>query len=432
MNLSDRATKVNPMAPRSPVPRGGSAIRQANLREHNLSLVLRLIVEAAVAPSRADIAATTGLTRATVSSLVDALIEAGLVTELPPVMSQRAGRPAVPLVPAAGTVAAVGMEVNVDYLGVRMVDLSGAVLAQEIRDGDFRGSDPARVVPALAGLYRSVLDTVNGATDRSVRLAGSGLALPGLVDRTAGPVRLAPNLGWRDVDVAGLFRTAVDPGGSAEASAPGPLDRPMLLDNEATLAARAECDALRGLGVRTFLYLSGEVGVGGALVLDGAVFGGRHGWSGEIGHTVIDPDGPRCRCGATGCLEQYAGKDALMRAGGLDLSLPIESLQRAAAAGDPAAVASFAIAARALGTAIANAVNLVDVETVVLGGLYATLAGELVPGIEQVLDQRVLAAPWSAIRVRSAVVREAAAMTGAASAVLTRVIDHPSDWMPRT
>lgn len=407
------------MAPRSPVPRGASAIRQANLREHNLGLVLRIIVDANTPPSRADIAGTTGLTRATVSSLVDALIEAGLVTELPPVMSQRAGRPAVPLVPAVGTTAAVGMEVNVDYLGVRMIDLSGAVLGQEVREGDFRGSDPALVVPELVGLYRKV----TGAVDRAVRIAGAGLALPGLVDRTAGPVRLAPNLGWRDVDVAALFRAELDPtsGGSLA----------MLLDNEATLAARAECDALRALGLHTFLYLSGEVGVGGALVLDGSIFGGRHGWSGEIGHTVIDPDGPPCRCGATGCLEQYAGKDALMRAAGLDLSLPIDRLQRAAADGDPAAVDSFDTAARALGTAIANAVNLIDVETVVLGGLYATLAGELVPGIERVLDQRVLAAPWSEMRVRSAVVRKAAAMTGAASAVLAQVIDRPSEWMQR-
>ncbi len=81
------------MAPRSPTPRSASAIRQANLREHNLGLVLRIIVDATGPRSRADIAATTGLTRATVSSLVDALIEAGLVAELPPVMSQRAGRP---------------------------------------------------------------------------------------------------------------------------------------------------------------------------------------------------------------------------------------------------------------------------------------------------------------------------------------------------
>ncbi|HEY7812332.1 MAG TPA: ROK family transcriptional regulator [Nakamurella sp.] len=402
------------MAPRSLTPRGASAIRQANLREHNLSLVLRIIVDAATPLSRADIAACTGLTRATVSSLVDALIEAGLVTELAPVMSQRAGRPAVPLVPAAGTLAAVGMEVNVDYLGVRMIDLSGAVLGQEVRDGDFRGSDPAAVVPELANLYRKVV----GSVDRTVRIAGTGLAIPGLVDRTAGPVRLAPNLGWRDVDVAALFRAELGTG-----------DLSMLLDNEATLAARAECDALRARGLHTFLYLSGEVGIGGALVLDGSIFGGRHGWSGEIGHTVIDPSGPRCRCGATGCLEQYAGKDALMRAAGLDLSLPASHLQRAAAAGDPAAVAAFDIGSRALGIAIANAVNLIDVETVVLGGLYAELAEQLVPGIERVLRDRVLAAPWSAMQVRVAEVREAAAMTGAASAVLSQVIDHPSEWV---
>ncbi len=205
----------------------------------------------------------------------------------------------------------------------------------------------------------------------------------------------------------------------------------MLLDNEATLAARAEADALRAAGVDTFLYLSGEVGIGGALVLDGSIFGGRHGWSGEIGHTVIDPDGPRCRCGAHGCLEQYSGKDALMRAAGLDQDLPVRHLQRAAAAGDAAALAAFEMGARALGTAIANAVNLIDVETVILGGLYALLADRLVPGIERILRDRVLSAPWSDMRVRPAVVRGGAAMTGAASAVLAQVIDNPSAWMRR-
>ncbi len=410
------------MPGRSPTPRSASAIRQANLREHNLGLVLRIIVDATGPRSRADIAATTGLTRATVSSLVDALIEAGLVAELPPVMSQRAGRPAVPLVPAAGTLAAVGMEVSVDYLGVRLIDLSGAVLDQEIRDGDFRHGDPADVIPELVELYRKVTRSAG----RRIRIAGTALAIPGLVDRPGGPVRLAPNLGWRDVDVADLFRRHLDPTGTPPGGALS-----MLLDNEATLAARAEADALRAAGVDTFLYLSGEVGIGGALVLDGSIFGGRHGWSGEIGHSVIDPDGPRCRCGAYGCLEQYSGKDALMRAAGLDQDLPVRHLQRAAAAGDAAALAAFEMGARALGTAIANAVNLIDVETVILGGLYALLADRLVPGIERILRDRVLSAPWSDMRVRPAVVRGGAAMTGAASAVLAQVIDNPSAWMRR-
>src|ERR1700712_5956061 len=107
------------MTSRLSTPLGASAIRQANLREHNLGLVLRLIVDAPVPPSRADIAVATGLTRATVSALADRLIMAALVTELPPVMSQKAGRPAVPLVPAGGTLAAVGLEIHVGHPGGR-------------------------------------------------------------------------------------------------------------------------------------------------------------------------------------------------------------------------------------------------------------------------------------------------------------------------
>lgn len=402
------------MPSRRSTPLGASAIRQANLREHNLGLVLRLIIDAPVPISRADIAHATGLTRATVSSLADRLLAAHLVSELPPVMSQRAGRPAVPLVPAQETLAAVGMEVNVDYLGVRVVDLSGAVLGQQVTPADFRGSDPAGVLDRLAQMYCDV----TGVLPDGIGMAGSCLAIPGLVDRPRGPVRMAPNLGWRDVDVVAMFRAH-----------PGTADVQIRLDNEATLAARAEADALRPVGRLSFLYVSGEVGIGGALVVDGSVFGGRHGWSGEIGHTVVEPGGRQCRCGSLGCLEQYAGKDALMRTASMDLDRPIGDLEQAADAGDVPALAALAGGARALGTALANAVNLVDVEDVVLGGIYGPLAPFLIPGIEEVLATRVLAAPWSGLRVRAATVGNDAALIGASSAVLSDVIDDPSGWL---
>ncbi len=426
------------MPSRRSTPLGASAIRQANLREHNLGLVLRLIIDAQVPISRADIAHATGLTRATVSSLADRLLAAHLVSELPPVMSQRAGRPAVPLVPAKGTLAAVGMEVNVDYLGVRVVDLSGAVLGQQVAAADFRGSEPGLVLDRLAQMYRDVIGTLPDG----IRMAGSCLAVPGLVDRPHGPVRMAPNLGWRDVDVVTLFNAALSSAlrtlqrrtralsnadlSNARAGTP---EVPIRLDNEATLAARAEADALRPAGRLSFLYVSGEVGIGGALVVDGAVFGGRHGWSGEIGHTVVAPGGRQCRCGSAGCLEQYAGKDALMRSASLPLDRPIGDLEVAAEAGDVGALASLAGGARALGTALANAVNLIDVEDVVLGGIYGPLAPFLIPGIEEVLATRVLAAPWSGLQVRPATVRDDAALIGAASAVLSDVIDDPSGWL---
>ena len=125
---------VNPMTefgPPSAADPAGRVLRtparQASLREHNLGMVLDRIVNTPTAPSRADISATTGLTRATVSALADRLLEAGLIAELAPLNSQRAGRPAVPLVPARRSLMAIGLEVNVDYLGGRIIDLTGAV-----------------------------------------------------------------------------------------------------------------------------------------------------------------------------------------------------------------------------------------------------------------------------------------------------------------
>ncbi|HYN72892.1 MAG TPA: ROK family transcriptional regulator [Nakamurella sp.] len=399
-----------------PVVGGPTAVRQANVREHNLGLVLGLIVNAANPPSRADIAAATGLTRATVSALTDRLIAGGLVDELPPVMSQRAGRPAVPLIPAARTIASVGMEVNVDYLGIRVMDLAGTKLAEQVQEGDFRASDPTAVLARLARMYTEVL----GPISDEIPSVGACLAVPGLVDRITGPLRFAPNLRWRNVDVAGLFTSAAGMSGVE-----------LLLGNEATLAARAEAAALRHTEIRTFLYLSGDVGIGGALVVDGAVFAGRHGWSGEIGHTVVDPAGPRCVCGSTGCLEQYAGKDALMHGAAMDLALPVTALTSAAEHGDERALRSLSDGAAALGTALANAVNLVDVGTVVLGGIYAPLAPYLLPGITEQLQGRVLSAPWSTTQVLPAQARDYAALSGAASVGLAQVTADPSAWLRR-
>ena len=392
----------------------GAAIRQADLREHNLGLVLRHIAYAVIPPSRADVAGATGLTRATVSALVDQLIAGRLVGELPPTMSQRVGRPAVPLVPAGGTLAAVGLEVNVDYLGARAIDLAGEVLAEEVVTGDFRGSAPDPVLDRLAALTVDVLQRLH------VPLAGACLALPGIVDPLTGSLRKAPNLGWRDIDVGQLLATHRG------------LDRlPLTMGNEATLAAQAELDVLRHSGITSFVYVSGDVGIGGAVVVDGGVFPGGHGYSGEIGHTIVDPAGPRCTCGSVGCLERFAGKDALLRRAGLDLDQPIGDLAEAATAGDERAIQSLDAAASALGIALANVVNIVDVPVVILGGIYGPLAPFLVPGIEAELQARVLSAPWSRPRAEPARARDHAAMTGAASAVLANIVLDPTGWLTR-
>lgn len=388
--------------------------RHANLRRHNLSLVLRQVLESPQPLSRADIAGRTGLTRATVSALVDRLVAGGMVRELEPLATRRAGRPAVPLAPAAGALAGIGLEVNVHYVGALALDLAGHVLVDRVQVTDLRSSTTEAVVRLLAELAAAVLDEMEA---RGTRVVGAGLALPGLVDHASGVLRSAPNLGWRDVVLADLL------------SLP-PLDSLGLVElgNEANLAAWAEIRRHPDPSP-SFVYVSGEVGVGGGLVHEGHVYQGRRGWSGELGHTTVEPEGPACSCGSRGCLEQYAGKDALMAGAGLDPLVPVDRLIAELEAGSVAARSAVERAGWALGVALSNVINILDVEEVVLGGIYAPLASHLEGPIAEQVRTRVLSAAWSRPYVRPMSDGQGAARVGAALSVLRAVVADPDAWV---
>jgi len=383
------------------------AARQHTLRERNLELVARAVFESPEPCSRADVATSTGLARATVSTLVDRLVAGGLVAELAPVSAQRAGRPAVPLVPARRTVVGVGLEVNVDYIGASVADLTGEVVDECVIPGRFHDSDPEQV---LARVGRIASELIEQCVAGGMRVAGARLALPGLVDTRTGLLQVAPNLGWSSVDPVPLLG----------------LDVPVEVANEAKLAGLAE---LAGDVAPSFLYVSGDVGIGGAIIVHRQLFGGERGWAGEIGHVVVDPSGPRCGCGAFGCLEQFAGKEAVLRAADLPKDSPIETLVTAVTSGDPAAAEALHVAARALGAALADFVNLVDVSAIVLGGAYTRLLPWLRDEVSTMINERVLAAPFGPVEVRGAVAGPYAAMAGGAREVLRGVLAAPADWV---
>lgn len=405
------STTTPAAAPR--VPDGGAASRQHTLRERNLRLVAAAVFEASAPPSRADVAAATGLTRATVSTLVDRLVAGGLVAELPPVAAQKAGRPAVPLVPAGRSVVGLGLEVNVDYLGARALDLVGDVVAERVVSGSLHDSDPREVLARLRALAAEVIAEVEAG---GLRVAGARLALPGLVDVRDGRLEVAPNLGWSSVEPV--------PELDLRTGAGEPLD--VEVANEAKLAALAE---LAGDVPPSFLYVSGDVGVGAGIVVDRHLFLGERGWNGEIGHVVVDPAGPRCSCGATGCLEQYAGKEVLLRGSGLPSSAPVHAIVDLLRAGDDAALDTVRRAGRALGAALATFVNLVDVSTIVLGGAYAELFGWVGHVVGGVVEERALAAPFAPVDVRPAAAGPHAALTGGAREVLRSVVADPARWV---
>ncbi|PFG34251.1 ROK family protein [Sanguibacter antarcticus] len=395
------------------------AVGQHSLREQNLAVVAREIFAAHTPPSRAEVATATGLTRATVSALVDRLIESHIVAELAPTHSRRAGRPAVPLVPASATLVGIGLEINVDYLSGTVLDLTGATLASITAPGDFHASDPARTLRLLGDLTADLLAHVRRA-GAAPRIAGVRLALPGLVESQTSTLRTAPNLGWADLSPLDTSAIAAHVDGA-----------PITLANEANLAALAQLSRLRtdDSTPDSFLYVSADVGIGAAIVLDRGLFLGGRGWSGELGHVVVDPAGPACSCGATGCLEQYAGTDALLRAARLPRGSTIADLVDAVSDCDAAAVAALDRAGHALGAALADFVNLIDVPTILLGGAYSELADLLEQVVLTELTTRVLAARWSTFAVHRAPVGTGAATIGGARQALADVVSDPTPWL---
>jgi predicted NBD/HSP70 family sugar kinase len=165
------------------------------------------------------------------------------------------------------------------------------------------------------------------------------------------------------------------------------LEMPVDVANEADLAALAEL--WFGAGPLDFVHVSGGIGVGSGIVLGGELFGGPGGRAGELGHVVVDPDGPPCSCGGHGCLEQVTGQLALLRTAGAD---SIEDLIAV-----PGRTPE--IAGRALGIALAAAVNLLDVPTIILGGLYAGLGRPLAEALSAELRLRVPSRPDVTVRL---------------------------------
>ncbi|PZT77737.1 MULTISPECIES: ROK family protein [unclassified Streptomyces] len=387
------------------------------VRRSNLSLVLRAVRdEGEGEATRAGVAARVGLTRAAVSSLVEQLLESGFLTESGKTFSGQAGRPGTALKTARTGPAGLGVEVNIDYVSVCVVDLAGTGRVRLTEHLDNRGTPPAEV---LARAARIAARTLDSAREQELYPVGVALALPGLV--SGGAVRQAPNLGWNQVPAEELFAAALT------AEHPGHPALPVRSENEANLAALAEL-WFGGLErIRTFLYLTGEIGVGGAVVIDGELLRGAHGFAGEIGHVVVDARGPRCRCGSRGCLEQYAGQAALLRAAGIDGAggLAVTELEKRVRAGDERAVAAVSEAGRMLGRVLSGAVNLLDPDAVVLGGIYRNLMPWLSPPAGEELG-RVVSGLWSpgGGRLRASSVAGDAAR-GAAALVMTDVLADP-------
>ncbi|MDA8290375.1 MAG: ROK family transcriptional regulator [Actinomycetota bacterium] len=419
------------MSERVPGGRAAAGLRHAAaeparaklLRRHNLALVLGAVASGD-RPTRAQVAARTGLTKTTVSTLVDALAAHGLVVEGDPDRGV-VGRPGLPLGLDPRGPAGLGVEVNVDYVSACVVDLTGDVVSERVERSDNARLEPRSVLAAAARVARRCS---SGAERSGVAVAGVGVALPGLVDLD-GVLRRVPNLpGWDGIEVL--------PALGALLGGIGPVS---VSDNEANLAALAEHWYGEGPAHGSFVHVSGEIGVGAGIVVGGSLWRGARGVGGELGHVTVERDGGPCGCGARGCLEQVAGQDAILRAAGLPSRAatalgapdgPLQELERRARAGEERTIAAIERAGSALGVALSGLVNVVDVPTVVLGGLYAALAPWLAPPVRAELDARVLTRSWAPTELRVSRLGAHAAVRGAAASVVQAILSDPAGAYP--
>lgn len=363
-----------------------------DIRTANRYEVLRQII-AASPTSRQELAAATGLSLATVATLVGELLDLRMITEVG-FEDSAGGRPRGLVAVNASGGALIGVDIAETYVHVELFDLGLNVLAraeEDVRPGE---SLPEQVVGHVAAAVGSV---VAQAGIEGARVLGVGVSVPGQVDRATGFSEYAPNWDWHDVPLLDLLTEHIA--------------YPLHLDNPLRASAVAELwfGAARGSGDAVVVNLG--TGVGAGLVLGGGLHRGVSNSAGEWGHTTIVLDGRLCRCGRHGCVEAYVGASGIMltlRELSADSPLlhpedqtaTIDALARGLRKRDPVALKVVRDTVRYLGAGIADLVNLFNPEVVVLSSWVAAALGEpLVTEVREAVARHALPRPMAATEI---------------------------------
>jgi predicted NBD/HSP70 family sugar kinase len=389
--------------------------RSETVRRGNLGAIVREL-HARGPLSRSELVARTGLTRSTIRKLIHELGSAGLVSEEPAIPLGTPGRPSplVRLNPEGAVVLA--LEISVDSLAAAVVGLGGEVLEQKRIDRRRGHSSVEAIVADLVGLT-TVVRRRRPADDP---LIGVGVGVVGVVRRADGLVATAPNLGWRDVPLGERLDEGLG------------LSVPISVANDADLGALAEVRRGSAIGLGDVLFLRGEVGVGGGVILAGRPMTGVAGYGGEVGHFPVNPLGLPCRCGSIGCWETEVGEDALLmragyRAGGGRRD--VERVLRDATAGSPQALAALDHIGMWLGRGLAGLINIFNPSIVVLGGLFGRILPFVAASMELEIDRRTLPAPRSLVRIVPAALGVNAPLIGAAELAFAPILADPAVWV---
>jgi len=390
---------------------GASAIRAQHSR-----LILNLLWKEREI-SRAELARRTSLSRSTVSSIVNDLLSTGLVKEERAGISSGGRRPIMLGFQDLSSFI-VGIELGATHVSCVLTDLRCNVRASWSAPAPVR-DEPEVALKKMTMAVHSVLEA-DGVQQSQV--LGVGVAVPSPVDRER-PGELLPLVlpKWAGYNIATHLERS--------------FKRPVFVDNDANLGALAELWWGAGSSARDLAYIKVATGIGAGLIIDGRIFRGSGGIAGEIGHTSIDPSGPQCICGLKGCLTTFIGTPALLarakdelRASGSDRPPPatIDELVNAALDGDPMSVELIRYASDKLGVGVANMLNLLNPETVILGGGIARAGDLVLDTVHKTIRGLSLPASISGAEIRTTGLNEWGIAVGAATLVLQGALETPA------
>jgi predicted NBD/HSP70 family sugar kinase len=329
--------------------------------------------------SRADLAASVQLTKSTVGLLARELIDEGWLLERESVATGDIGRRPTPLFIDPRRLVLLGAEIGIESARVVATTLLGDLIAgAHVEHGSDRSADSC--IGRLAAALAQVREQLDGAVQRVI---GIGIGVPGGVDETTGFLHFAPNLGWRDVALGALLEVAL-----ADSELAGV---PLFVQNEADVAALGELEFDAGIAPDPLLYVSIDHGVGAGVIVGDRLLIGSRGFAGEIGHTILQPDGPMCSCGRRGCAEALIGLRAMLPAAPRSTqhrrAASLAGVAKRLAARDVDTLQAVGNAGGHLGMLLQNLTSAYDPACIVLGGAGVELGDDFIgPALRTLRD----------------------------------------------
>lgn len=353
----------------------------------NQSTVLDLI-RTTEGMSRKALANRTGLSATATGAIVRTLLQGKYIREVGEGESS-GGRKPVMLEINPDSYYAFGFDIDVRFIYTILMDITGGIRYENKWENNNGALTPDGAVNQITGIYKTVISKFKLKKER---ILGAGISIPGMIDIKTRKIMLAPNLGWSGVDILDSLKEQ--------------LSIPIYLDNEAMCSA--SCENWLGIckGVEDFICINIESGIGAGMFIKGMIYRGYSGSAGEVGHIPVDENGPRCKCGNTGCLETIASINAMtaryrnladskgsMKHDENNQDFDFENMLKSAEDGDESCLKIFKNAAASLGRAIGYLINAFNPQQIVLGKKFPQYAKLVIDDIRETAKKTALAHP---------------------------------------